>query len=146
MQGTVYRAKTAYSYWGASTTTGTCTAINLLRVATRTNESDEEADGSRTRKASRVRASRSPGAELQYDSYGHSHLEDRDVYSGEATIVMGIITAMAGQKKEKWDEGVFEYVVYFSAGTTVTTGLDASIPWIRDKTYKLTFYKHSNKY
>jgi len=144
MQGTIYRADTAYSYWGTSNTQGTCGTTNFPRVALRTENETRDVDGAVVRRA---RASRQSTAELQYDSYGHG-MEDRDVYSGEATIIMGVITAMAGQKKEKWDEGVFEYVAYFvpNPTTPITTGLAANIPWVRDKNYKLTFYKHSNKY
>jgi hypothetical protein len=51
-------------------------------------------------------------AELQYsghgrDSYGYD-TNTRTVYLGQATIIMGVINGMAGQHKEKWDEGVFE--------------------------------------
>lgn len=142
LQGTVYRAVAAYSYWGASATEGACAVNNLAALVP---------NGTEPRTAS-VRArhgSRSPRrAELQYDTYGHGdHMEDRDVYQGEAVIIMGIVTSMAGQKKDKWDEGVFEYVLYFDpAATPVITGLDGSIPWVRDKTYKINFFKQGNKY
>jgi len=150
LQGTVYRADTAYSYWGASLTDADCANPGGLTALVPNGTEPRIADA-RTRKGSRparsARISRQP-AELQYDTYGHGdHMEDRDVYSGEAVIIMGIVTSMAGQKKDKWDEGVFEYVLYFDpAAQPVTTGLDGSIPWVRDKTYKLTFYKQGNKY
>lgn len=149
LQGTVYRAVAAYSYWGASQTEGACPVVNLAALVP--NGTEPFNADARTRKSTRsarsARISRQP-AELQYDTYGRGdHLEDRDVYQGEAVIIMGIVTAMAGQKKDKWDEGVFEYVLYFDpAATPVIRGLDGSIPWVRDKTYKLTFYKHGNKY
>jgi hypothetical protein len=106
-----------------------------------------------------VNVNRNPTAELQYNNgggyyNGHDNNE-QDVFQGEATIIMGVITSMAGQRKERWQEGVFEYVPFFDLdrGTGVnpinqpiTTGLDASVPWVRDKTYKLTFYKSGGKY
>jgi len=166
MQGTAYRALTAYSHWGPSDTQDpTCFETNgpdgPLRVAA-PDGGRQGVNGSTapaTRKNSRAirrgtrTVSRAPTAELQYNSgggyyNGHDNNE-QDVFSGEATIFMGIITSLAGQRKEKWEEGVFEYVPYFQVNTAITqpitTGLDASVPWVRDKTYKLTFYK-SGKY
>jgi hypothetical protein len=103
-----------------------------------------------------VNVDRNPTAELQYNGGGGGYYNghdnnEQDVFQGEATIIMGVITSLAGQRKERWEEGVFEYVPYFElAGTPVnqpiTTGLDASVPWVRDKTYKLTFYKSGGKY
>ncbi len=98
---------------------------------------------------------RNPTAELQYNGGGYYNGHDnneQDVFQGEATIIMGVITSLAGQRKERWEEGVFEYVPYFQLSTVdsttgatinqpITSGLDASVPWVRDKTYKLTFYK-----
>lgn len=70
----------------------------------------------------------------------------RDIYVGEATIILGVITAMAGQQKERWEEGEFEYVPNYTLEGTegvnpVKTALDASYPWIRDKSYRLTFHR-----
>jgi hypothetical protein len=65
----------------------------------------------------------------------------RDVYLGEATIIMGVITSMAGQRGEKWEEGEFEYVPNYTFNEMVTGGLDATYPWVRDKTYRLTFHR-----
>ena len=50
------------------------------------------------------------------------------MYFGDATIIMGIVTAMAGQRKEKWDEGVFEYVPYYFFSDVETEGIDSSYP------------------
>jgi hypothetical protein len=98
-------------------------------------------------------------AELQNAGYGHAGYGGgynlvtqvkKDVYFAEATIIMGVITSIAGQRKDKWEEGVFEYVPMFGTGALAGTpgapalvevGLDASVPWVRDKTYKLTFFR-----
>lgn len=77
------------------------------------------------------------------DGYDDDYRNQRAVYSGGATIINGIVTAFAGQRKEKWDEGIFEYVPSFTASATPYTGaLNPSYPWVQDNTYKFTFYKH----
>lgn len=165
MQGTAYRALTAYSHWGPSGTQDpTCFEANgpdgPRLIAPDVAERAGNGSAAATRRPARslrrgVRtANRSPTAELQFNSgggyyNGHDNNE-QDVFAGEATIFMGVITSLAGQRKEKWDEGVFEYVPFFALDTAInqpiTTGLDASVPWVRDKTYKLTFYKSGGKY
>jgi hypothetical protein len=75
------------------------------------------------------------------------------VYVGSAFVVKGIVTAMSGPRDEVWDDGVFEYgfgFVTLNPGVAPTpptplpagTGVDPSIPFIRDKAYSFTFYKH----
>jgi hypothetical protein len=57
-----------------------------------------------------------PTVELQFNGGGYNNGNDnreQAVFQGEATIIMGITTSMAGQRKERWEEGVFEYVPYF---------------------------------
>jgi len=163
MQGTAYRALVAYSHWGQSGTQDpTCFEALGPDRPLRMLDGERDANGtvipgarrgSRALRRSTRAVNRNPTAELQYNSgggyyNGHDNNE-QDVFSGEATIIMGVITSLAGQRKEKWEEGVFEYVPYFQVNTAITqpitTGLDASVPWVRDKTYKLTFYK-SGKY
>jgi hypothetical protein len=142
MQGTVYVATSAYSHWGKSSLTMTS---NLC-----TDVSGPIEDGLRTApKAGPV----STAAELQDSGHGHGHdkyyyiSNTRSVYMGKATIIMGVINGMAGQHKEKWDEGVFEYVPYFEPlpGYDPIPPADVTInpsyPWVRDRTYKLTFYR-----
>lgn len=166
MQGTAYRAINAYSHWGPSQTQDpTCFETwgpdQPLRTAG--EEGARDANGTALPGARRTRSlrrgvrsvNRNPTAELQFNAGGgyynggHDNNE-QDVFVGEATIVMGVITSMAGQRKERWEEGVFEYVPFFELATginqPITTGLDASVPWVRDKTYKLTFYKSGGKY
>lgn len=76
------------------------------------------------------------------------------VYVGTALVVKGIINAMSGPRDEVWDDGMFEYVMSFStldlrpggdpAGppTPLVGVVDPQVPWIQDKTYSFTFYKH----
>jgi len=167
MQGTAYRAVNAYSHWGPSGTQDpTCfEALGPDQPLRMAEDQARDANGTTlpgARKPNRsmrrgVRAAnRNPTAELQFNGgggyyNGHDNNE-QDVFVGEATIIMGVITSMAGQRKERWEEGVFEYVPFFQLATgtgvtqPITTGLDASVPWVRDKTYKLTFYKSGGKY
>jgi hypothetical protein len=176
LQGTAYWAAMAYSHFGASSTlTGNCKAVggNPSSQGTTGNSApganravDNGTVGAR--RPARQPAARQPAhptqpptaevAELQNTGYGGGYgggyniLQQvkKDVYFAEATIIMGVITSMAGQRKDKWEEGVFEYVPMFGTGAAtgqpgapalVTGGLDASVPWVRDKTYKLTFYR-----
>jgi len=168
MQGTAYRAINAYSHWGPSQTQDpTCFETwgpdQPLRTAG--EEGARDANGTALPGARRTRSlrrgvgrsvNRNPTAELQFNGGGYYNgghdNNEQDVFVGEATIIMGVITSMAGQRKERWEEGVFEYVPFFQLATgtgvnqPITTGLDASVPWVRDKTYKLTFYKSGGKY
>ena len=152
MQGTAYRALTAYSHWGPSATQDpSCFEAwgpDGPRFAAGGRANGTGIAARRNTRGIRRSVARTPTAELQYNGGGYYNGHDaneQDVFSGEATIFIGIITSMAGQRKDKWEEGVFEYVPFFelAAGTQpITTGLDASVPWVRDKTYKFTFLKH----
>lgn len=86
------------------------------------------------------------GAKIQYNSRFHDPLLDtnRDVYTSDAVMISGIVTSTAGGHSDDWAGGCFEYVVSFSNPTAVTDGLDPSLPWVRDKSYKFTFYKRSS--
>lgn len=183
MQGTVYRASQAYSHW-SSTTTATnalCVSVNgpidynfakpgipgTAGLPGGTVPPGRQADFAAPASAMHYPQVNPAAASLQYN--GHNGYYDNDssnraVFRGAATIIMGIINGMAGQHKEKWDEGVFEYVPYFLpdvaaaaipatattpaipavlAGNPMATpvSIDASYPWVRDKTYKITFYR-----
>jgi hypothetical protein len=48
---------------------------------------------------------------------------------------------MAGPRKDKWDSGVFEYVTAFDDDGAEDGAVDHGLPWVRDKTYKFTFYR-----
>lgn len=178
MQGTVYRANQAYSHW-SSTKTATHALCANVNGPTDENFGNADNPGNAPGRVADQGAAIAPkplnaphamqagaasaGAQLQYSGHGHSGYYDSDstnraVFRGPATIIMGIINGMAGQHKEKWDEGVFEYVPYFlpdapvpangnipavPAGNPMTTpvSIDASYPWVRDKAYKITFYR-----
>lgn len=120
MQGTVYTATSAYSHWGASSTmTGTlCTAVSGP-IDLNNPGDDTEPPGRLESTKKQPAAAGVPkagpvatAAELQYSGHGHDNYgydsNTRSVYRGTATIIMGVINGMAGQHKEKWDEGVFE--------------------------------------
>lgn len=117
LQGTVYRATSAYSHWGASTTgTGACLDVDGPQ---------EEAPTPAPRAApaapvapiagANIPAARAPintpvhtaDATLQYNggNYGHSydsHDSNRAVYMGEATIIMGIVNGMTHSARVAW--------------------------------------------
>jgi hypothetical protein len=170
LQGTAYYAVLAYSHFTASTTiTGNCLDVGGnpdgeganrqgARSTNRTTVGARRPARQVVRQITRRQPVATPlpptirdFAELQNAGYGHAGYGDAsivfqqvkmDVYAGEATIIMGAITSMAGQRKDKWDEGEFEYVPWYNPDVAaVTTGIDATIPWVRDKTYKLTFYR-----
>jgi hypothetical protein len=81
-----------------------------------------------------------------HDGYGHQEgysTPEKTVYLGPATVISGIVSAAAGHRKEKWDSGVFEWVVDFKridGAAGITTTPDPSLPWVRDKQFKFTFY------
>lgn len=155
MQGTVYTATNAYSHWGASSTiTGAlCTAvsgpIDLNNPVSATLPPGRAEALNKPAVAVRHEGPVSTAAELQYSGHSHDNYgydsSTRSVYRGAATIIMGVINGMAGQHKEKWEEGVFEYVPYYApvGGVPISppVAIDPSYPWVRDKTYKLTFYR-----
>lgn len=84
-----------------------------------------------------------------YGDYGHHTTEV--IYQGPAIIISGMVSAVVGKHKEKWEGGMFEYVPSFIATVVNTaaagfTGLDATLPWIRDNTIKLTLYRSGGYY
>jgi hypothetical protein len=94
--------------------------------------------------------------EDQHDGYHYGHHDgngygrqdgygtpEKTVYLGPATVISGIVSSTAGHRKEKWDSGVFEWVVDFKridGATGITTTPYPSLPWVRDKQFKFTFY------
>jgi hypothetical protein len=55
-----------------------------------------------------------------------------------------MVSSVVGKHKEKWEGGMFEYVPSFiGTAVPVNTALDATLPWIRDNTYKFTIYRSS---
>jgi hypothetical protein len=171
LQGTAYYAAQAYSHFTATTTlTGNCADVGggspngegANRQGARSRNRNSTTVGARrpARQVTRRQPVAAPlptpreVAELQNTGYGRSgyggapiifQQVKRDVFVGDATIIMGVITSMAGQRKERWEEGEFEYVPWYNPEVDpISTGLDATIPWVRDKTYKLTFYRGAN--
>lgn len=145
MQGTVYRADNAYSHWGVSTTASNTAACKAVSGPTdQTNTDGRRVENAGTAPIPAVANAPKAGpvstaAELQYNGHGHDSYgydtNTRSVYLGPATIIMGVINGMAGQHKEKWDEGVFEvrrwHACVHSARTRTT--LDVRILRARPK-------------
>ena len=163
LQGTMYYADYVYTYWGMAVTDGDCyynypggpdRAIEpngtrtgkpqSPRRQSTTGNNPAKGPGRRNRGPGKSRPVKGPGARLAYNQYTED--PNREVYYGDASIIMGIVSAMAGQRKDRWEEGVFEYVPYYSFYDVVTEGIDSSYPWIRDKTYQMTFFRHADKY
>jgi hypothetical protein len=62
---------------------------------------------------------------------GGGHYDSRPVYSGQAVVINGIVSSMAGPRKHGWDSGVFEFVVAYTARRdrgAVVTAVDPNIP------------------
>lgn len=93
-------------------------------------------------------------AEAQgYGGHYHDTNDNRVVFQGTAIVVNGIVSAMSGPCKEKWEDGTFEYVLeyyrlrtdntdddydhfFFTDVTAVSGALDPNVPWVQDRTYK----------
>jgi hypothetical protein len=112
LQGTVYRASTAYSHWGASVTRTSpfCAFVNGPSMSvTDTNNPGRIAQpgiaAPRTAAPAPintpVRTASEGSASLQYNGGYHGHYDDHDttktVYFAPATIIMGIVNGMAGK-------------------------------------------------
>jgi hypothetical protein len=151
LEGYVYGVGTVYTYWGETDTTQPgCDVItfapnNIRAGARKAPQSTDRKVADNTKAAPAKPAAASSDASAQY--YDGGHYEDRNVFSGRAAVINGVVTTMAGPRKEKWDSGVFEFVVaYIQAGPDAVTGLDPNVPWVRDKAYKFTFYKQAHGY
>lgn len=163
LEGALYFVDTVYSYSTPTTTaTGLCTSFNFPGIQPRLIGGGREAapDQKQAQPAPTQQpagtARTASDASVQYN-YGHYEGEQHHtstVYGGTAYVINGVVTAMVGPKKEKWENGLFEYVVQFTLDPIafpgnppgVVTNMDASIPWVRDKTYKFTFYKANGYY
>lgn len=79
---------------------------------------------------------------------------ERTVLVGSALIIKGIVAGMSGPRKEIWDDGVFEYAMSYvgpvddptdpPAPIPLVGAQDPVVPWIEDKTYQFTFYRHGS--
>jgi hypothetical protein len=177
LEGSVYFVAKAYSHYGRSATyTDSTTAydcadvifgwgiLDNTRMGLRTGNGTSKAGARSSPVLKRQPAAAAPVgtasllAEAETQNYGGSYHDDnRVVYEGQAVVINGIITAMSGPRKEKWDDGTFEHVLEFfkarddgeapdgddpgeapsfSLPTTVTGALDPNVPWVQDKTYK----------
>jgi hypothetical protein len=164
LEGALYFVDTVYSY-STPTTTATgllCTGFNfpdfqprLIGGGREAAPDQKQAQPAPTQQPAGT-ARTASDASVQYN-YGHYEGEQHHtstVYGGTAYVINGVVTAMVGPKKEKWENGLFEYVVQFTLDPIafpgnppgVVTNMDASIPWVRDKTYKFTFYKANGYY
>jgi hypothetical protein len=156
LEGAVYYVEKVYSYYTASTTNVDECAVTsfpgILPSFTGISPGARAVpDGGRAGPVA-MAASGSADASIQYSHYEGGDHQTQNVYGGTAWVINGAVTAMVGPKKDHWENGLFEYVVQFTVDTTayppngVVTSIDASIPWVRDKTYKFTFYKSQGYY
>lgn len=150
LEGYVYFVTTVYSYWAATDTTPTdaCDVVNgIAGVNRRANNAQAAPQPTDRKVADNSKAAKPAGASSDASAqyYEGGHYENRPVFQGEAAVINGVVTTMAGPRKEKWDSGVFEFVVgYDQTVTNAVTAIDANIPWVRDKAYKFTFYKQAH--
>lgn len=86
---------------------GTTTTRHAKKNAHTPGASREERRASRrTKGAARAAESR---ASTQYNRENDvSQWQEKRVYVGEATVINGAVTNMAGPIKDKWDSGTFE--------------------------------------
>lgn len=135
LDGAIYWVDKVYSYYTAtSTDTPLCAALTA-------------GIGNNRMSNQKTAAHTAADASVQYNHYDEPH-HTNTVYQGGAVVINGVVTAMVGPKKEKWENGLFEYIFQFVLDTAngVATDINASIPWVRDKTYKFTFYKGQGYY
>lgn len=85
------------------------------------------------------------------DDYGYGGISTTQViYQGPAVVISGMVSSVVGKHKEHWEGGWFEYVPSYD-GQIVTltaggTGLDATLPWIRDNTIKINLFRSGGYY
>jgi hypothetical protein len=151
LEGHIYDVYSVYSYWAPRSTEGAGCDIRegaWLRMAGRRSASR----GAKTPAAKKAPANPSSAliaadATAQY-YHDEGRYENRVVYSGSAIVINGIVKSIAGPSRERWDSGVFEYVLLFEQDLVnnvpvTVTALDPNTPWIQDKAYKFTLYKQS---
>jgi hypothetical protein len=152
LEGHIYGVASVYSYWGPSITEEAGCDISGdagLRLAGRRSANrGTKTPAAKKAPTSPSSASIAADASAQY-YHDEGRYENRVVYSGSAIVINGIVNSIAGPRREKWDSGVFEYVLQYeqelgaNGAPVPVTALDANTPWIRDKAYKFTFYKQS---
>lgn len=160
LDGAIYWVDKVYSYYTATTTdTPDCADLTegignrRMRNQKMRNQKTAAQDPAQAKQPAQKAAkpaAHTADASVQnnYNHYDEPH-HTNTVYQGGAVVINGVVTAMVGPKKEKWENGLFEYIFQFVLDDTnggVATNIDASIPWVRDKTYKFTFYKGQGYY
>lgn len=159
LQGTLHSINAAYSFWGQSNTNqdAGCTANwpnGRLAQRGRNATADEAAQRAKFIRSRRGTLSLGkPAARSRVNAAAagyHNGAADQDVYVGAALVINGMITAVAGPRKDKFAEGAFEYTPYSeldtTAGANPVGAIDASKPWVRDNTLQITFYRHQDQY
>jgi DNA replication initiation complex subunit (GINS family) len=135
LEGYVYYVNSVYSYWDDATTStgGFCDVVDFAGVnrkagnAKKAPQSTDKKAVDKTKAAPVKPAAASSDASAQY--YEGGHYDNRPVFAGDAAVINGVVTTMAGPRKEKWDSGVFEYVVAADiVGGTAVTALDPNVP------------------
>jgi hypothetical protein len=140
LEGYVYYVSKVYSYWGETDTSsgdgkeGDCDVIDpfndrLDRNAGNAKKVPQSTDKNVVdkTKASPVKPSAaSSDASAQY--YEGGHYDNKPVFAGEAAVINGVVTTMAGPRKEKYDSAVFEFVVaYDQTSNAAVTALDPNV-------------------
>jgi hypothetical protein len=157
LEGAVYYVESVYSYYTATgTNIDECTTTPILPsfsgffpgTPVRDVPDQARAPDAVPFKPVAKAASGDAGASIQYSHYEGGDHHTNNVYRGNAWVINGAVTAMVGPKKDHWENGLFEYVIQFTTpvGAQPVSDIAASIPWIRDKTYKFTFYKSQGYY
>jgi hypothetical protein len=159
LQGTVHIIDAAYSFWGESNSNqdASCAAIwQNNRMAQRHGNATADDAVQRAKLVRNRRGTLSLGrpaarSRMNAVAAGYHHgAANQDVYVGESSTINGMITAVAGPRKDKLVEGAFEYTPYFgldtTAGANPVGAIDASKPWVRDYTLQITFYRHQDQY
>jgi hypothetical protein len=148
LEGNIYTVSDVYSYWGETkNAAGTCEDgfIDEFRMNADSREAPTAAKEAPKAATKPAAASIASDASPKY-YHDEGHYENRAVYGGTALVINGIVTSMAGPRREKWDSGVFEFVASYTQENSdpIATALDSNTPWVRDKAYKFTFFKQSS--
>jgi len=155
LEGAIYWVDKVYSYYTETTTdTDQCPDFTEGIGRRRMNQKKAPEEPAQAKQPAKPAGTAHTAADASVQ-YNYNHYEEphhtTTVYGGGAVVINGAVTAMVGPKKEMWENGLFEYVFQFILDTTtypngVVTNIVASIPWVRDKTYKFTFYKSQGYY
>lgn len=152
LEGSLYFVNKAYSHSGRSNTYafgGECGYyVDIARRAQRTGNTTRSGAHSKMAKSGTHKpagaAARPASQFAETQDYGASYHDDnRVVYEGQAVVINGLVTAVSGPRKEKWEDGTFEHTVDFfnqasadGSPILVTGALDPNVPFVQDKTYK----------